>query len=189
MILKLIPDYYYKTIEDIPYTTFYDMGIRLILTDLDNTLISYKEEEPTEALFKWKEKILSMGFEIIIVSNSRKNRVEHFAKMLDLPFVKFAKKPTKFGLKKALKLAKGKYRNKEIMEIGDQIMTDVFASRRMNILTVLVKAIDHKTEILPTRINRKLEEHFLKKIKKKYPIIYKEKLIEYVGDKNDNQKM
>ena len=36
-----------------------------------------------------------MGFEVIIVSNSRKHRVEHFANKLGLPFVKFAKKPTK----------------------------------------------------------------------------------------------
>lgn len=183
MILKLIPDYYYKTIEEIPYTTFYDKGIRLILTDLDNTLISYKEAEPTEALYAWKDKILAMGFEVIIVSNSRKHRVEHFAKMLGLPFVKFAKKPLKFGIKKAIKKASRKYELAEIMEIGDQIMTDTFVSRRMNIQTVLVKAIDKKTEILPTKINRKLEEHFLRKIEKKYPIIYKGKLLAYVEDK------
>ena len=99
MILKLVPDYYFTTIEDIPYDKLYADGVRLILTDLDNTLISYKEEEPTLELFKWKEKILNMGFEVIIVSNSRKHRVEHFANKLGLPFVKFAKKPTKFGMK------------------------------------------------------------------------------------------
>ncbi len=186
MIKKLIPDYYYKTIEDIPYNKLYADGIRLILTDLDNTLISYKCTEPTEELFAWKKRLIEMGFEIIIVSNSRKNRVEHFAKLLQLPFVKFAKKPTKVGLKKAMRMATRSYAKKEIMEIGDQVMTDVFAARRLGILTILVKAIDKKTEILPTKINRKLEEHFIKKIKRKMPQVYEEKLAAYVRDKYDN---
>lgn len=186
MIKKLIPDYYYKTIEDIPYNKLYANGIRLILTDLDNTLISYKCTDPTEALISWKNRLTQMGFEIIIVSNSRKHRVEHFARLLELPFVKFAKKPTKFGLKKAIRMASKSYAKAEIMEIGDQVMTDVFASKRLGVLTVLVKAIDKKTEILPTKINRKLEEHFLKRIKRKYPKVYQEKLEEYVRDKHDN---
>ena len=53
MLKKLIPDEYYNSIEDIPYNKLYAQGIRLILTDLDNTLISYREDEPTAALFCW----------------------------------------------------------------------------------------------------------------------------------------
>ena len=185
MIKKLIPTNYYKSIDDIPYTKLYEEGFRLILTDLDNTLISYRETEPTDELFSWKEMVEKIGFEIIIVSNSRKYRVKHFAEVLGLKYVKFAKKPTKFGLKKAMRIASRKYRNDEVVEIGDQVMTDVFASRRFKVYTILVKAIDKKTEILPTKINRHLEEHFLKKIKKKYPDLYEEKLAEYVRDKND----
>lgn len=185
MIKKLIPDYYYNSIEDIPYAKFYDEGIRLILTDLDNTLISYLEHEPTKELFEWKNKILEMGFEVIIVSNSRKDRVKHFADILGLKYVKFAKKPTKIGLKKALKIASRKYSKAEVLEIGDQIMTDVFGSKRLGLKTILVKAIDKKTEILPTKINRKLENYFLNKIKKKYPEQYQNKLEQYVRNKND----
>ncbi|MDE7162392.1 MAG: YqeG family HAD IIIA-type phosphatase [Anaeroplasmataceae bacterium] len=185
MLKKFIPDYYYKTIEDIPYTKLYDDGIRLILTDLDNTLISYLEKEPTEALFAWKEKVEKMGFEIIIVSNSRKDRVEHFAKELGLPFVKFAKKPLLFGMKKAIRLASKEYKKEEIMEIGDQLMTDVFASRRMNILTILVKAIDKKTEILPTKINRKLEHFVLSHIERRHARLYQQHLDAYVRDKDE----
>ena len=186
MIKKLIPSYYYKTINDIPYNKLYEEGFRLILTDLDNTLISYLEKEPTLELFSWKKMVEEIGFEIIIVSNSRKERVKHFANSLGLKYVKFAKKPTKFGLKKALRIANRKYAKSEVLEIGDQVMTDVYGSRRLGVYTILVKAIDKKTEILPTKINRKLEDHFLKKIQKKYPNLYAERLEEYVRDKNDN---
>ncbi len=185
MLKKLIPNDYYKTINDIPYSKLYASGKRLILTDLDNTLISYLETEPTEELFKWKKMVEDIGFEIIIVSNSRKDRVEHFANILNLPFVKFAKKPLLFGLKKACKLAKKEYKKDEIIEIGDQLMTDVFASKRFKVYTILVKAIDKKTEILPTKINRYLEKFFLKKVERKYPRLYQQKLDSYVVDKNE----
>ncbi len=184
MLKKLIPDEYYNKIEDIPYNTLYANGIRLILTDLDNTLISYKEAEPTEALYAWKHKVEAMGFEIIIVSNSRKDRVEHFANLLQVPFVKFAKKPLLFGLKKALRIASRKYEAREIVVLGDQLMTDVFASKRLKLHTILLKAIDKKTEILPTKINRKLENFFLDKIERYHPRLYQQKLDLYVREKD-----
>lgn len=189
MIKKLIPDYYYNSIKDIPYTKLYSEGFRLILTDLDNTLISYLETEPTDALFNWKKEVEELGFEIILVSNSRKDRVRHFASKLGLKYVKFAKKPLKFGLKKALKMSSRKYDKTEVLEIGDQLMTDVFGSKRVGLMTILVKAIDHKTEVFTTKFNRKLEEHFLKKIQKKYPADYEQKLKKYVEEQHDYQKM
>ena len=57
MIKKLIPDYYFKSIYDIPLEELYKKGIRLILTDLDNTLISYSETDPSNKLFEFKKKI------------------------------------------------------------------------------------------------------------------------------------
>lgn len=184
MLKKLIPDEYYRSIEDIPYNKLYAKGIRLILTDLDNTLISYKEAEPTEALYTWKHKVEAMGFEVIIVSNSRKERVEHFANLLQLPFVKFAKKPLVLGMKKAMKKATRTYKNEEIVVLGDQLMTDVFAAKRLKLYTVLLKAIDKKTEILPTKLNRKLENYFLNKIERHHPRLYQQKLDAYVREKN-----
>ena len=68
-------------------------------------------------------------------------------------------------------------------------MTDVFGSKRCKLYTIIVKAIDRKTEVWTTKINRKLERHFLKKIEKKMPEVYKEKLEEYVGDKDDSKEM
>ena len=55
-----------------------------------------------------------MGFEIIIVSNnSHKERVSRFAEKLGINYLNFALKPTKIGMKKALKLASKKYENYE----------------------------------------------------------------------------
>ncbi len=189
MIKKMIPTYFYKSVYDVDYKMLYENGIRLILTDLDNTLISYKETLPNDKLFELKKYIEDMGFEFILVSNSKKSRVDNFAKAYNIPYVKFSMKPLKRGIKKAIKkVAKGKYTKDQIVIFGDQIMTDIFGAGRCGIKSVLIEAIDKSTDIGPTRFNRKLERFFLKRIKKKYPNEYNLKLKEY-GDKDDTKKM
>lgn len=182
---KLIPNYYYHSVFDINYTKLYASGIRFILTDLDNTLISYKENEPNDKLYEWVKKRKEEGFEIVIVSNnSHKDRVSKFAEMLGLEYINFACKPSKRGFKKANKLVGKKYKKDEIIAIGDQIFTDVLAANRMGYQSVLVKAIDNKTEIWTTRLNRKLERNLINRLKKKNPKLYERTLKRYEEDKN-----
>lgn len=186
MIKKLIPIYYFKSIYDIPYQELYDSGIRLLLADMDNTLISYKETLPSDKLINLKKEIEEIGFELILVSNSRKNRVDTFANAFNIKYVKFSTKPLKRGIKKAIKkVASKKYEKNEILLLGDQLMTDIYGGSRCKIKTALIEAIDKNTDISTTRFNRKLERFFLKRIKKKYPKEYDLKLKEY-GDKDDN---
>ena len=175
--MKFIPSLYVNTVFDIDYTKLYDSGIRLILTDLDNTLISYKEDKADGNLLRWIRERKDEGFEIIIVSNnSNKKRVISFAEELDIKNISRATKPLKRGMKKALKLATKKYHPTEVVAIGDQLMTDVFSANRMGFSSILVKAIDRKTEKWTTRLNRKLEMHVIKRIKKKYPKLYEERI-------------
>ena len=183
MLKKLIPDYYFKSVYDIPFEELYEQGFRLILTDLDNTLISYKQTLPDDDLKALKKRVEDIGFEFILVSNSRKTRVDNFATAYDIPYVKFSTKPLKRGLKKAKnKVAKKKYKNEEILVLGDQLMTDVLGGKRCKYKVALIEAIDKGTDIGPTRFNRKLENFFLKRIKKKYPEEYNKYLREYGGD-------
>lgn len=185
-IKKFIPDEYQTTIYDIDFKKLYDSGKRLIITDLDNTLISYKETSPSKELIEWKNKLIDMGFEIIICSNNHRSRVENFSNELGVKFVNSARKPLLKGLKKALKKASRKYNKNEVVEIGDQLMTDQFGSSRLKIYTIMVKNIDPKTEIWTTRFNRRLENKILRRIERKYPEIYKEKLGRYVNEKFSN---
>lgn len=186
MIKKLIPDYYYPSVYDIPFDELYSKGIRLILTDMDNTLISYKQTEPGERELELKKKIEDMGFEFILVSNSRKNRVDHFATCYDIPYVKFSTKPLKRGILKAIrKVAKKRYKKDEIILLGDQLMTDILGGNRCKIHTCLIQPIDKSTDIQSTRINRKMERYFLHRIQKKYPKVYEERLKTFAGDEHD----
>ena len=177
---KFIPTIYKETVFDVDYNKLYEKGVRLILTDLDNTLVSYKDDEVNDKLLNWLEQRKKEGFEIIIISNnSSETRVKEFAAKLDIEYLSRAMKPLKCGFKKVLKKASRKYSPHEVVAIGDQLMTDVFAANRMNYTSILVKAIDRKTEKWTTRFNRILEKHVLRKIQEKHPQLFEECLKVY----------
>ena len=180
---KFIPTIYKETVFDVDYIKLYEKGVRLILTDLDNTLVSYKDDEVNEKLLNWLAQRKKEGFEIMIISNnSSETRVKEFAAKLDIQYLSRAMKPLKCGFKKVLKKATRTYSPSEIVAIGDQLMTDVFAANRMNYTSILVKAIDRKTEKWTTRFNRILEKHVLRKIQEKHPQLFEECLKVYKED-------
>lgn len=165
---KFLPKLYKDSIYEIPFKEFFEAGKRLILFDLDNTLISYKEKESNEKLDNFIQGLKDMGYEIIIVSNNnKKKRVKYFATHFKVKYLHFALKPFKFGYKRALRMASKKYQRSEVITVGDQLLTDIYSSNRMKFDSVLVEAIDRKTELLYTRINRITEKHVMKVLKKK----------------------
>lgn len=180
---NIIPDDYVSSIFDINYDKLYSEGKRIILTDLDNTLISYSSSYPTKELFEWKERLQKIGFEIIVVSNSGKERVRDFSALLGLKYVNFATKPLKRGFKKAFKIASREYKKEEAIVFGDQLLTDVLGAKRYGLSMVLVRAIDKKTERRVTRFNRKNEDKMLGKVEKKDYELYLAKLKKYKEDR------
>ncbi|MCK5388163.1 MAG: hypothetical protein KAJ22_02660, partial [Candidatus Izimaplasma sp.] len=47
---KFIPNEFHNSFFDIDFKELYNNGFRLLLTDLDNTLISYAEDKPTKKI-------------------------------------------------------------------------------------------------------------------------------------------
>lgn len=177
---KCIPSLYINTVYDIDFKSLYELGYRVIFFDLDNTLISYKETTPNKQCIDFIASLKNMGFLVMIVSNnSHKERVKSASEILGLDYINFALKPLKRSFKKAMKKLGNKYTYKEVVEVGDQLLTDVYGAKRMKFYTVLVDAIDHKTEIFATRLNRKREKNILNKIKKKDIDSYNKYLLKY----------
>ena len=95
---KYKPTYIALSIYDIDYNELYALGKRIILFDLDNTLISYYETEPSEKLVALGNELLNMGFKVYIVSNNKGKRLEHFAKLF--PITSFASSMKKTSTKR-----------------------------------------------------------------------------------------
>ncbi len=156
-----IPNEYHKTIHDIDLVKLYDLGKRLILTDLDNTLVGYDVLLPTKEIIEFKEKCDKIGLKLMIISNNKEKRVQMFSSELGVEYHSGAMKPFKRGYRK---LTYG-YTPDKVVIIGDQILTDIVGGNRMGYYTILVDVINYNTEQFRTKINRFIERLILKKYK------------------------
>jgi len=171
---KFIPSEFHATFFDIDFNKLYQEGFRIILTDLDNTLITYEEITPTDKIMNKLDSLREIGFEVIIISNNHPPRIEKFLEGTDYLGVGDAKKPLKIGIKKALDLCEREYFLDEIVIIGDQLMTDIYGANRFGAYNILVNPLKRKTEKWYTRFNRKIELKMLEKIKRKNKKEYNE---------------
>lgn len=163
-----IPDKCYQSVYDIDYSDLYQQDKRVIIMDIDNTLIPYDLSEPTEEIFTLVNKLKSLGFKLVFVSNNRHNRVNNFALKLNCPFVASAYKPFSKSYRIIRKMFP-EYTNLQMHAIGDQLMTDCLGAKRQKISCYLVKVLKRKSEKWYTKINRRAEAYVIKKIKNKYP--------------------
>ena len=159
--MLLYPDRYINRITDIDLAFLNENNIKGLILDVDNTLIDINRNV-LEGLEDWSKNMIDAGIILYIVSNSsKKEKVKKIADSLSVPFIFFATKPLKRGLKKAAKDMNLSYEN--IAVIGDQIFTDVIGGNRCKMFTILVEPINKK-DFWYTAWKRPLEN----KIKKKY---------------------
>ncbi|MCI8422454.1 MAG: YqeG family HAD IIIA-type phosphatase [Lawsonibacter sp.] len=140
MSFSLIPCGVYPSITAICPKKLAARGIRLVLADLDNTLVAYKVPEPTPQVFAWKAALEEAGVQLFLLSNSRKpGRPQHFAQVLDIPFLGHAGKPKRVGYLQAMERM-GCTPSQTVM-VGDQIFTDTLGAHRAGIVPLLVRPI------------------------------------------------
>ena len=159
-----VPDIYQENIYKIDYETLQSRGIKCLIFDLDNTLVTIKERYPrieTKDLFnKLKEK----GFKIIIASNSISARVKPFHEGLKVDYIYSVKKPHIDKINEYVK--NSKFGLDEIAMIGDSMMDDVVCGNTIGITTILLDQIG-KAEFPIARIKRIKEKKIQKKLRDK----------------------
>lgn len=115
-------------------------GIRLLLADLDNTLVPYGVPLPDEKLKGWRDELAAHGVTLFILSNNRhESRPRTFAQALDVPYIGHAGKPKTASFVKAMEQMGVAPEQTAI--VGDQIFTDVLGGNRAGVATILVKPI------------------------------------------------
>lgn len=159
-----IPNYMYDTVYDIPLELFEKKGIKGLFLDIDNTLVPYETDLPTSDNLEWFKKLTSMGITLFFVSNNHRERVEKYAKGLDIKYEFDAGKPS---VKKYKKLAmENGIDISKCACIGDQIFTDVWAADRLNVLSFLVKPINDVNTLF-NKFKRFMEKPFVKAYKRR----------------------
>jgi len=138
MFKVFIPRYAFREITNISYGFLEQLGLKLVMLDLDNTIAEYKEPGPPERVIKWVEDLKNHGMELYIVSNSkRKERVTAFGLALGLDVIVKARKPSPKSIFQALN-ATGATANESAL-IGDQVYTDIIAANRAGVVSIAVK--------------------------------------------------
>lgn len=138
--MRLTPDYLFDSYREITPDFLHRQGIALLLTDLDYTLAPKAVRRPNEALKSWIAELQGAGITVMIVSNNRSGRrVTDFCAELGIPYQGHAKKPGTGGLRKAMARA-GKGKSETAM-LGDKLLTDVLASKRAGVLSLMVEPL------------------------------------------------
>ena len=159
----LIPDLVCESVYRVPFDRFFQDGIRVVAFDIDSTLVADGTPAPDAKIRRFLQSLQQKGLRTALVSNNKPERVKRFNKKLGLFAVSDAKKPSR----RALRLITDHFRvtPREVLLVGDQLLTDVLAARRGGARSVVVRPIPSK-ENLFFRLKRLLEKPFLKAYEK-----------------------
>lgn len=159
MFETFLPDKIFENVYELTPERLNAMGIKALILDIDNTLVTYDDPLPTERVRCWLELIHGAGIKTAFVSNNHSERVELFCKGMDCYFHADAKKPSRKFMREAMS-----FMGSDIdttAAVGDQLFTDVWAATRCGMRSFLVPPIkDKKTPFF--RFKRLLEKPFLR---------------------------
>ncbi len=154
------PDYIFEKTTKITPQFLAEKGIKNLLLDVDNTLTTHDNPEPSPGIEEWLDTMRENGINMMIISNNNKARVAPFAARLGLQFSSMSCKPLPIGYARGLKLLGGNRKNTAI--VGDQIFTDVMGGNIMGMPALMVLPIQAE-ESAGFKLKRKIEKGFVEK--------------------------
>ena len=150
MSFSLVANQSFKKLTDITPEHIKSRNISFLMLDLDNTIAPYGALKPDDSVLNWIKDIKNSGIELFIVSNSKRpDRVESFARQMQIGYIKNACKPSVKGIQKAMKMC-GKTPDESAL-CGDQTFTDVLGANRAGITSFLVHPIKFTNPFLAVR--------------------------------------
>lgn len=159
--MRLVPDYNLKNIYAINLEELKSKGIKLIMFDLDSTLMVSKSGRYLPETTEWLDKV-KQNFKIVIVSNNpRKEYIDKVKAQSDFDVLGSCAKPDTKVIRNYI------YNNgftlAECAIVGDRPLTDILCGKRLGCMTILVGSINAANEGLPTQFVRWLERLTIKK--------------------------
>ena len=141
MLLK--PNIKLKRITDVSEELLKKRNITSLLLDVDNTLSTHHGMVLTDGLMDWIKSMKKANIKLLLVSNSKEQRVKPFAEKIGLDFIALGLKPLPNGFLKGVKRLNTKRKNAAI--VGDQIFTDVLGGNLAGLTTILLTPIKLET--------------------------------------------
>ncbi len=158
-----IPDKFVDDIYKITPEELSSNGIRGLVLDIDNTLVTYDDEGPTPSVLEWFRTMEEAGIKISFVSNNNHQRVAGFNR--ELGYFAQGKSAKPFGKHIRRAMAHMGTDKSTTALIGDQVFTDIMAGKCAGLRSYLVLPI--KDKLTPFfRFKRMCEKPFLRKYKR-----------------------
>ena len=140
MPVSLVPDRVLRRYTDVTPQLLGELGVKLLLCDLDYTLAPRSVSAPDEALRTWLARCREAGVTVAILSNNRSpRRVEAFCGALGIWYVGHAGKPSVKGFRRAMEQAGAG--PEETAMLGDKLLTDVLGARRSGVKALMVEPL------------------------------------------------
>ena len=149
------PEYYVRSYQNIDTERLKAKGIRLLISDIDNTLVAWNDPAPGRKVRQFIKKMEEAGIYVALCSNSMPSRAGRFSVDLGVPVYPLSFKPLQYNLKKAM--ARFQVTPEETALIGDQLLTDMLGGNIAGIYTILTAPVT-TDEKIDTRINRFFEK-------------------------------
>jgi uncharacterized protein len=129
-----------------------------LVLDVDDTLVPLKNTELPESL-KIQIAQLREKAQIWLVSNNvSQTRIGAIAQSLDVPYIRFAAKPFRRNLRKAVTAMN--LPPERVGMVGDRLFTDVLAGNRLGMFTILVEPMVEPGQIARNSKMRAFEVWF-----------------------------
>ena len=142
------------------------MVVKLLLADLDNTLVPYVVPLPDSRLMNWRDELYAYGITLFVLSNNRKeHRPRVFSEGLEVPYIGHAGKPKTGSFYKAMEMMH--VTKEQTALVGDQVFTDIWGANLCGMPSVQLMPMDLASDNAFVRFKRKLERpvtaHYMKK--------------------------
>ncbi len=140
------PSVFKKVFSDVDVYSLKNLGVKMLICDLDNTLSPHFNRIPNQKAIKFVKNVQSSGIIFVVVSNNSKKRVTKYCETLKPDyFIWNAKKPLLSKIKKVME--KFDVLPQELVMLGDQFITDIWAANRIGCKSILVLPMtDHNKE-------------------------------------------
>ena len=142
----LTPKEWVASVADIDPAHLQRLGIKGLILDLDETLVTSIEHTAPDQIRAWIATMRADFMLYIVSNNSSGDRVNRVARDLELPWLHQAFKPRRKGFRRAL--AEMKLAAHEVAIVGDQLFTDVLGGNRLGAYPILVTPISPETRPL-----------------------------------------
>jgi HAD superfamily phosphatase (TIGR01668 family) len=143
----LKPREYLEDITSVDLFSLKRNGIKLLLIDINNTILPAEEELPSIRIVHWFQELKQLDFKLALLSNSLDNkRLRAIAANLSVEAYYFVCKPLTFVVRNIIERDFGLALSQTAW-IGDQLLGDVLPGNLLEAYTILIKNCDQPLSV------------------------------------------